>query len=127
MFRVKRQIRVRRLPDDRALYAGLGAALEFLYRFIDIVDGDRGDPDQALRRHVAILDQPIVVGAETDGLELTVVHSEVGQQIRREEHFGAETVGFHLFDSVRWIRSPGMSLETAADFQLRKARHLIFE
>src|SRR6266545_4711212 len=114
---MKRQIRVRRLPDDRTLYTGLGAAFEFLYRFIDIVDGDRGDPDQALRRHFTIIDQPVVVSTETDGLEFAVVHSEVGQQIGREQHLGAEPIGFHLLDSMGWIRSPGMSLKTAADFQ----------
>src|SRR6266498_3943930 len=100
---MKRQIRVRRLPDDRTLYAGLGAALEFLYGFIDIVDGDRDDPNQALRRHFTVIDQPVVVSTETDRLEFAVVHSEVRQQIGRKEHFGAEPVGFHLFDATSWV------------------------
>src|SRR5262245_35288967 len=127
VFRVKRQIRMRRLPDDRALYAGLGAALEFLYGFIDIVDGDRSDADQALRRHSTVFDQPVVISTETDRLELAVVHGEVRQQIGRKKYFGAEPVGFHFFYAARRIGSAWMGLKTAAHFQFWEARHLVLE
>ena len=125
MLRVKRQVRMRRLPDDQALQAGFGAALELFYRLINVVNRDSGNTDQALGRHLAILDQPIVVCPEAGLLQFSIIHGEVRQQIGGVEHFCAETIGFHLFDSARWIRAAGMGLKTFSDFEHRKNRSLV--
>ena len=74
---------MRRLPDDRALQAGFGTALQLFYRLIDVVNRDSGNTDQALGRHLTILDQPIVVRPEAGLLQFSVVHGEVRQQIGR--------------------------------------------
>ena len=81
----ERQVRVRRLPDERALEPRLGAALQFLDRLVDVVHGDGRHPHQPVGRHRAIVHHPVVVGAKRHLLKLGVVHGEMRQQIGREE------------------------------------------
>jgi len=116
---------MRRLPDNRAVHAGFGTAFKLLDAFVDVVNRNCRDPEQTLGRHFAVIDQPIIVGAERDFLKLGIVHRKVGQKIRREKHFAAYAICFHLCDSVRWVRAAGMRLKARSDRQFRKTRHLI--
>src|SRR4029453_4614069 len=127
MFRMKRQVRMRRLPDDRSLKAGLRATLQLLYRPVDVINRDRSDTNQTIGSNVTIIKQPIVVRSETGLLKLCVVHGEGGQQIGWVKHPSAWPVGLHLLDPTIWVRPSGMGLEAFPDFELGKNRSFFSE
>src|SRR6266478_7267459 len=118
---------MRRLPDDRPLKAGLRAALQLLYRPVDVINGDRSDTNQATGSNLTIINQPIVVRPETRLLELCVVHGEVRQQVSRIKHLGAQPIGFHLLDSASWVRPARVGLKAFPHFELGKNRSLFSE
>src|SRR5207247_6322535 len=76
VFRAKRQVRMRRLPDDRALQAGFGAPLQLFYRLINVVNRDSSNTDQALGRHLTMLNQPIVIHPDAGLLPSSVINGE---------------------------------------------------
>ena len=125
VVRVKRQVRVRRLPDERTLEALLGATLEFLHSVVDVVHGDGRHSHQPVGRHRGVLHHPVVVGAERNFLQLGVVHGEVRQQVGGEEHLRAHPVGLHLGDALVRVRSARLGLKALPQLQLGKARHLV--
>src|ERR1700754_1443102 len=118
---------MRCLPDDRSLKAGLRAALQLLYRTVDVINRDRSDTNQTIGSNLTIINQPIVVGSETGLLQLCVVHREVRQQIGGVKHLGAEPIGFHLLYPASWVRPARMSLEAFPHFELGKKRSLFSE
>src|SRR5207237_1786400 len=119
---LERQIRMRRLPDERAMEAGLAAALELLHRVVDVVHRDRRDADEAIAIDAAIFQQPVVVGPEAGLLQPGVALREEAKEQRRVEHFGAEAVDLHLLDPGARIVSAGALLESFAELVRREQR-----
>ena len=76
MIRAQRQIRMWRLPDQRTSHAHLPRALELRHRMVDVVGGDAGETDEPVRGDRAVLDEPVVVGAEARLLQRRVVQPE---------------------------------------------------
>src|SRR6185503_19519992 len=119
---VKRQLRMRRLPDERALQPRQVAALELLHRMIDVIDGDHGHADEALHVRAAVVDQPVVVDAEAGFLQAGVCLGEETQPQRRVEDLGAQAVDLHLSDARARVPAAGLLLETLAQLVGRKLR-----
>src|SRR2546428_7086318 len=122
---MKRKIRVRRLPYDRSPQSSFMTALQFPDGMIDVVDGNRGDADQSLRRGLAILNQPVIVDSKTGFLQARVIERKEIQHQRRVKNLRAEPIGLHLLDPGVWIPTAGMRLESFADFMRREERRLL--
>src|SRR3989442_11271642 len=122
MAGMKRQIRMRRLPDDRAVEAGLAAALELLHGTVDVVHRDRRDADEAVARDAAVFEKPIVVGAEAGFLQPGVMQVEEVKDARPIEPLGGEAVDLHLLDPGVRIVTVFALLEAFAELVRREER-----
>src|SRR5438067_5973157 len=122
---MKRQIRMRRLPDERAFQPLPAAALELLHRLVDVVHRDRRDADEAVRRDAAVLEQPIVVDAKAGLLQPRVREREKAEHQRGVEHLRAQAIDFHLLDARVRIVAAGALLEALAELVRRKERRRV--
>ena len=105
---VEGQVRMGCLPDDGALQPRFLASFQFFYRLVNVVHGDGTDADQALRSHLAVLDQPVVVAVKTGFLQLRIIKPEKAQQMRRVKHLCTDAIGLHLLEPVMGILAARM-------------------
>src|SRR5712691_7032435 len=119
---MKREIRMGRLPDQRAPEPRLAAAFQLLDRVVDVINRDGRNADEAVPGDAAVFDQPIVVKAKARFLQPGILESIETQEERRIEHLGGETVDFHLPDPRVRILSPLAPLESFAELVRRKER-----
>src|ERR1043166_6380374 len=64
MFRGERQLFMRHLPNHRADYACLLAALHLGDGIVNVINGNERDAVESIRNFLAVIDQPIVVGSK---------------------------------------------------------------
>src|SRR5207253_10580998 len=76
VVRIKRKIRMWRLPDNGAFESGLVTALQLFNADIYVIDRDGWNTDQPTRVDAAVFDQPIVVDAEKGLLHSSIVEGE---------------------------------------------------
>src|SRR5690242_15565658 len=67
------KVRMRRLPDDRALQPRLTTAFQFFDSVFNVVNRNRGNTDQAIGIDAAIIDEPVVVNAKARLLESGII------------------------------------------------------
>src|SRR6266545_2619703 len=89
---VEGEIRMGRLPNDRAFQSGFVASLEFFDAVIDVIDRNGRNADQPIRIDAAVIDKPVVVDAEASFLQTGIVESEKIEHQGRIEHFSAKAV-----------------------------------
>jgi hypothetical protein len=117
----ERQVGRRVLPDHSAAQPQLAAALELRDAVVHVVQRDHADAEEALGRHSAVLDQPVVEDLETRFLQLGVIQEEKLEALRRVEDLPADAVDRHLLDSLGGVPRPRVAVDTDPFPRLRVA------
>ena len=70
------QVGMWHLPDQGPDHTGLGAPLKLLDGVVDVVARDAGDGVETLRRHAAVVDDPVVIGPDAGQLQGAIIAVE---------------------------------------------------
>ena len=122
VVRSEGQLLRRHLPDQRSPQPRLLAAFQLRHRVVHVVGGDHRHPHQPVQVHLAVFDEPVVVGPAGRLMKRGVLIREQAQRVGGIQHLGADPVRRHLLEPGVGIGPSGMGLESLSNLQLGKAR-----